>query len=310
MLNFVQLNKKENKGGLLVGKSHTEGGIDIKTPEGKIEAQGGEVVINKIASEQNCELLSEINQSAGGGVAFDCDNTYKHNDKAERGAEIPSNNYCVFFKSKLLNNIIYTHIAAESLNSAIKKTKSLYNWAEPEWFKGFGFIETIPENIQFFYEGIRQKNQGLEIGIKDGKIAFYGPNNQIDFDFLATYELKNAIKIFKGGVLMSDGISIDVDSDFNFDASQIKKHIGVKNGTAELGMKIKNGILNNSDVKDGIVLVSEWTPSISLFTHAGIISIEGGIPYVYDNDPDNPKNEKGGSPKRTRLDEYLITKKV
>ena len=38
-----------------------------------IEVEGGEVIINKQASKENCEILSEINQSAGGGVALPCE---------------------------------------------------------------------------------------------------------------------------------------------------------------------------------------------------------------------------------------------
>ena len=58
--------------GLLVGKSHKKGGIDIKTPTTTVEMEGGEVIINKEASQKHCETLSEINQSAGNGVAIPC----------------------------------------------------------------------------------------------------------------------------------------------------------------------------------------------------------------------------------------------
>lgn len=76
-----------NKGGKLVGASHAEGGIDIITPNGKIEAEGGEIIITKKASEEHCETLSKINQS-GGGIAIPCDNNSKQPKKADNGAII------------------------------------------------------------------------------------------------------------------------------------------------------------------------------------------------------------------------------
>lgn len=45
--------------GLLVGKSHAEGGIKIQTPEGQIEAEGGEVIINKRSMASDEKLICE-----------------------------------------------------------------------------------------------------------------------------------------------------------------------------------------------------------------------------------------------------------
>ncbi len=50
-------------GGLLGGKRHSAGGT-------LIEAEAGEVVINRVAAQNNLGLLSAINQSAGNGIAF------------------------------------------------------------------------------------------------------------------------------------------------------------------------------------------------------------------------------------------------
>ena len=60
------------KGGLFVGKSHAKGGIPaIVVDTGQpIEVEGGEVIINKEASKKYWKELSEINQSAGNGVAI------------------------------------------------------------------------------------------------------------------------------------------------------------------------------------------------------------------------------------------------
>lgn len=64
--------------GMLVGNSHAEGGIKIKTPEGMIEAEGGETIINKrsMASDEVLicegtpkEIASKINEY-GDGVQF------------------------------------------------------------------------------------------------------------------------------------------------------------------------------------------------------------------------------------------------
>lgn len=55
--------------GMLIGPSHTNGGIPIKTPGGMIEAEGGEVIINKKSSAMYRNVLSQINQ-LGGGVKF------------------------------------------------------------------------------------------------------------------------------------------------------------------------------------------------------------------------------------------------
>jgi len=74
-------------GTILSGPSHDDGGIEVQV-NGKpvVEAQGGEIVINAEASEQHCEQLSEINQSTGNGVAFDCEN--KDKIRAEKGVKL------------------------------------------------------------------------------------------------------------------------------------------------------------------------------------------------------------------------------
>ena len=61
--------KKKAADGMLIGPSHAEGGIPIKTPGGMIEAEGGEVIINKKSSAMYRGILSQINQ-LGGGIKF------------------------------------------------------------------------------------------------------------------------------------------------------------------------------------------------------------------------------------------------
>lgn len=55
--------------GMLVGARHAQGGIKISTPKGMIEAEGGEVIINRKSVQMYKPLLSAINE-AGGGVKF------------------------------------------------------------------------------------------------------------------------------------------------------------------------------------------------------------------------------------------------
>lgn len=79
-------------GAVLDGPSHADGGIQVQV-DGKpvVEAQGGEAVINAEATEKNCEKLSEINQSAGNGVAFDCDKNSENDTVLEHGGKIYDN---------------------------------------------------------------------------------------------------------------------------------------------------------------------------------------------------------------------------
>lgn len=60
---------KAARGMVLSGPSHERGGIPIGTPGGAIEAEGGEVIINRKSSAMFRGLLSDINV-AGGGVPF------------------------------------------------------------------------------------------------------------------------------------------------------------------------------------------------------------------------------------------------
>lgn len=60
---------KAQRGMFIRGKSHAQGGVPILTPNGMIEAEGGEVIINKVSSQLFRGLLSDINV-AGGGVKF------------------------------------------------------------------------------------------------------------------------------------------------------------------------------------------------------------------------------------------------
>lgn len=72
----------------------------------------------------------------------------------------------------------------------------------------------------------------------------------------------------------------------------------------------KNYVFSEKDARDGMVIISKYLPKNSLYLHSAIISIENGIPYIYDNDPDNPINKQGGSVRRITLKDYLKVNKV
>jgi len=86
-------NKKTNKGskgGLLEGPSHDNGGIPVvvKSTGEPIEVEGGEIIINKKASELHCEELSKINQSAGNGIAIPCESSSWNTQTAKLGTKV------------------------------------------------------------------------------------------------------------------------------------------------------------------------------------------------------------------------------
>lgn len=58
---------KAARGMLIRGNSHTNGGVPISTPNGMIEAEGGEPILTKKAFRMFPQLISDINV-AGGGV--------------------------------------------------------------------------------------------------------------------------------------------------------------------------------------------------------------------------------------------------
>ena len=120
--------------GMLVGNSHAEGGIKINTPEGMIEAEGGEVIINKRSMASNevvvCEgtpkqIASKINELEG-GVQFDtggsCEivstgemvsesNTQPNEYKAEDGLSVSQLNKQVPMKKYTLTSVIDPNIS-------------------------------------------------------------------------------------------------------------------------------------------------------------------------------------------------------
>ena len=97
------------KGELLKGRSHAEGGIPVKVANSRmVEMEGGEGVINKrsMASEKKysfqgkkmttCEIVSELNQKKGDGVAFNCDSVEGRSYKLAKGGQIEENSIKLF----------------------------------------------------------------------------------------------------------------------------------------------------------------------------------------------------------------------
>jgi hypothetical protein len=151
--------------------------------------------------------LSNIESMANGG--------------ALRG--VKNKSFVVFFKSNLLDNIVYTNVDSDSLENAIKTQKSTYNWSDIQWIKGFE--QKDANNLQeFFLQNIKQKwetKSELLVKIKDDKIIFSRNVNSVAFDFMPMFEIKENERVFKEAYLTNENVEIYIDSDFNFDRNKI-----------------------------------------------------------------------------------------
>lgn len=78
------------RGGVAIGKRHKFGGIKAMVTDTNkpVELETGEIIINRQASAANCEQLSAINQSAGNGVAIDCDATRQNIAQTQLPVEV------------------------------------------------------------------------------------------------------------------------------------------------------------------------------------------------------------------------------
>ncbi len=125
------------QGGYLMGNSHANGGIKIKTPEGQIEAEGGEVIVNKRVLSLNdkfvCEgnpkeITSKINEMEG-GVSWSDTGSCRLVSRAEDGSEIEANRsddgYGVLYVSGGKTYIVTadTEDQAEIIRDSIKDYK-------------------------------------------------------------------------------------------------------------------------------------------------------------------------------------------
>lgn len=101
------------KGGLFVGKSHSEGGIPaIVVDTGQpIEVEGGEAIINKKATAKHWEELSKINQSTGGVPIPPPDRADELLEKFEKGGSLTQlDKKTIHRKWKNLVNMTYTQL--------------------------------------------------------------------------------------------------------------------------------------------------------------------------------------------------------
>jgi len=145
------------------------------------------------------------------------------NQRMSKGGSVENKSFVVFFKSNVLNNIVYTNIDSDSLENAIKTQKSAYDWSDIQWIKGF---EQKDANYlqEFFLHNIKQKwetNSELSVHIKDDKILFKRNTDTVEFEFTPLFEIKENQRVFKEAYLSNENAEIYIDSDFNFDRNKI-----------------------------------------------------------------------------------------
>ncbi|SHJ20465.1 Chromosome segregation ATPase [Cruoricaptor ignavus] len=98
--------KKAARGMKINGPSHSAGGVKMMTPSGMIEAEGGEVIINKRSAQMFAPQLSAINMAGGGVPLF------------ARGGVVPSN---VASNQNIFKESIDSEMLAETLRIAVAK---------------------------------------------------------------------------------------------------------------------------------------------------------------------------------------------
>lgn len=145
------MNKSNNgkKGGVLLGKPHSQGGIKaVVTDDARpVELEGGEVIINKHAAKKHWKELSRINQSAGNGVPI-------HEPSFENGGEIES-------------TIIDVYKQGANIESDEEKDEIYSKWKE--------LVNMSYEELKTFYNSKEGKEAGLSSdeakkqGIKSGR---------------------------------------------------------------------------------------------------------------------------------------------
>jgi len=181
------------------------------------------------------------------------------NQRMSKGGSVENKSFVVFFKSNVLNNIVYTNIDSDSLENAIKTQKSAYDWSDIQWIKGF---EQKDANYlqEFFLHNIKQKwetNSELSVHIKDDKILFKRNTDTVEFEFTPLFEIKENQRVFKEAYLSNENAEIYIDSDFNFDRNKIFELIFNKMSkggkTMENTEKLIQTLKQNSNVQYGII---------------------------------------------------------
>lgn len=184
-----------------------------------------------------CDIDMIKNWLHSNGYAINKDNNDFH--KIVDG-KVKTKSFVVFFKSNLLNDIIYTNIESDSLSldEAIEVQKQNYSWSGIKWIKGF---ETDKGNqkIEFFLQNIKPKwetKPDLSVEMKDGQIVFSKGKDSVDFDVMTLFKNVSGkgehLTKFNEAYMTHGNTEIIVDSDFNFDRNKIFElmHDKMKNG--------------------------------------------------------------------------------
>lgn len=157
-------------GGYLVGNSHADGGIKIKTPEGQIEAEGNEVIINKRAlsleDKYICEgtpkeMTSKINEMEG-GVSWSKTGSCRLVSKAEDGTEI-GENFTEDSGGNYINTLGY---------ELIDNFDGTYQVLDPDGMDISGQYETLEEAMQTVKE--HMENSNMDSHFSDDEKAALG----------------------------------------------------------------------------------------------------------------------------------------
>lgn len=302
--------------GLLVGVKHTpEGaGIEVKTPEGKIKVEGGEIIMNAAASAAHCETLSKMNQETGNGVAFPCEDPAVdgvQGPMAGSGAKVPHGMHVVdpseTFKTKLdwfhgLNDA-YMHIfgdnpdnfrmvspyisykkkpdgniEARHMNELIGKWDDSLNegYVWNESMAGDG--AKVPENESEEVDA-RLEQLGFKFNSHNGRYS-----KTLDDGFVSAFYNKNkkeySIRGSKRFASQLGGNSIAIDFDFSDDQefwNKINELIAVAGaGTKVAGTKVPSLI-----GKEGTVQMADWNEYSGKITEARWSNIVGARPELY-----------------------------
>lgn len=204
----------------------------VRSGKGKERSE----VLRKIKEEETEKHVDNIFK-----MAFEQEEEMRKKIEEKKNGGDIENNYVIFFKSNLLNNIVYVKQKAKSENEAVEIVKSLYSFSEIKWIKSFPSPKEAEDGVMFFYEAVRDsfKNPFVSLELSDGKIFFSGFGNNVGFNFMPSFELKNGDKVFKEGYLKNRVTEIKVESDFKFDIQKIidiLKGEEKKNGGGMKGM--------------------------------------------------------------------------
>lgn len=158
------------RGAIAQGPSHANGGIKTITPNGPLEIEGGEIVINKEASAKHCEELSKINQSAGGGVAFPCDHKGTDTDKAKFGAAIGDDKLKQGIEIEKEHTDLY-----DELSRRLEAEGSKMPMGQDEFFTWIAkaHIKEVPDYYELLKTHVEKAEHGAKIPFNWSSTGWY-----------------------------------------------------------------------------------------------------------------------------------------